>query len=58
MNGGKKAWAEDCTVLLGEQSEFRKGRGSSDNIFVLKELVERHKKTLIGIYQKVVDAIR
>lgn len=43
INEKLKAWIETQKVLGEEQSGFRKGRGGLENIYTLKEIIERNR---------------
>lgn len=50
-----KKWIEDNKVVGEEQSGFRKGRGGLENVFVMKEIIDRNKKLGKELYLVFLD---
>ena len=55
INEKLKTWMETQKVLGEEQSGFRKGRGGLDNIFTLKEIIDRNRTQKKELYLVFLD---
>ena len=55
LNNKVMKWVEEQRILGEEQSGFRPGRGGLENALVLKELIERSRRTGSELYLTFID---
>ena len=55
INEKLERWAEENKVWGEEQAGFRKGRGGLENIFVMRDIIEKYKKSGKGLYLVFLD---
>ncbi len=54
INEKMTRWAEREGIFGEEQNGFRKGRSGMENIYIIKELIDRNKrarKVIPGVYR-------
>ena len=55
MNEKLKQWAEENKIWGEEQAGFKKGRGGLENLFVIKDVIEKSKITGKVLYLVFLD---
>ena len=55
INEKLMTWAEQYRIWGEEQSGFRKGRGGLENVYVIKEIIERNRKQGTELYLIFLD---
>ena len=55
INEKLKQWAEENKIWGEEQAGFRKGRGGLENLFIIRDVIEKNKVTGKELYLVFLD---